>query len=251
MKKLAGRLAIVTGGGRGLGRSIALALAREGADLAIVYPPFDAKPDAVAAEIRALGCRAEPYQADVSDEAAVQRMVAAVLHDFGRIDILVNNAGKMIEKLLIATSVQEWDETLATDLRSVFLCCRSVLAGMMERKRGAIVNVASQIAYKGGLRLSHYAAAKAGVVALTKSLALEVAGYGIRVNAIAPGPILTDMLRDYMHDPEWIAAKERSIAIGRFLTAEEIAPSVVFLVSDDAAPFTGQTLLPNGGGVMI
>lgn len=251
MWDLNGKAAIVTGGSRGLGLSIAKALTKAGADVAIVYPPFESYPEERVTELRATGRRIHAYMADVTRADSVHAMVDQVVNDFGKIDILVNNAGKMTETLLLDMSEEEWDSIIDTDLKSVFLCCQAVLPHMVKSRKGTVINIASQLAYKGGRRLAHYAAAKAGVIALTKSLAQEVASYGITVNAVAPGPLVTDMTRPFMQDEEWLKAKENSVALGRLGTPDEVAPSVVFLASSAAQLYTGQTLLPNGGGVML
>jgi 3-oxoacyl-[acyl-carrier protein] reductase len=247
---LRNRAAIVTGGGRGLGRAIAVCLAEAGANVAINYPPFEMSPDAVVAEIDARGVGGCAVIGDVTRPADAEEMVRAVLDRFGRIDILVNNAGIMNEVPITELSYEAWDETIRVDLYGVFVCTQAVLPHMVSARRGVIINVASQLAYSGGVRLAHYAAAKAGVVAFTKSLARELAPLGIRVNAIAPGPIETDMTRK-LATPEWRKAKERSVVMGRFAQPEEIGPTVAFLASDLASYYTGQTLLPNGGGIML
>ncbi|MEX2460478.1 MAG: 3-oxoacyl-ACP reductase family protein [Paenibacillaceae bacterium] len=251
MFELTGKTAVVTGGSRGLGLSIIKALAVAGADVAIVYPPFESFPKEAVANLETSGYRVRAYEADVTKRESVDSMVQKIIEDFGQIDIWVNNAGKMSETLLVDMDEEEWDDILNTDLRSVFLCCRAVVPHMISRKQGSIINIASQIAYKGGVRLTHYSAAKAGVIALTKSLAQEVAPYGINVNAVAPGPLMTDMTRPFATDDNWLHNKERSVALGRLGTTDEVAPTIVFLASSAASLYIGQTLLPNGGGVML
>lgn len=249
--KLADKVAVITGGGRGLGWSISKALAQSGAKIAIVYPPFESYPKEKIEELRSLGRQAKGYEADVTNSQMIRKVIKRIVDDFGRIDILVNNAGKLSETLLIDMEEQEWNEILDTDLKSVFIVSKAVLPYMIEAKRGSIINIASQLGYKGGVGITHYSAAKAGVIAFTKSLAQEVIEYGIRVNAVAPGPLITDMTAPFMKDNNWLAQKEKSVAIGRLGTPDEIAPTVVFLASSDASLYVGQTLLPNGGGVMI
>jgi 3-oxoacyl-[acyl-carrier protein] reductase len=251
VRELQGKTAIVTGGGRGLGFSISKALSNAGANVAVIYPPFEARPEQQIRELRQAGVRASAYEADVTNKESVHIAFDNIADDFGNLDILVNNAGKMSETLLVDMEEQEWDSIIETDLKSVFLCCKAVLPHMLRNRSGVIINIASQLAYKGGRRLTHYAAAKAGVIAFTKSLALETAADGIRVNAIAPGPLVTDMTRPFMKDENWLKAKEESVAMGRLGTPEEVAPSVVFLASQAASLYTGQTLLPNAGGVML
>ncbi len=249
--KLLDKVAVVTGGGRGLGWSISKALAQAGAKIAIVYPPFEPYPEQKMEELHSLGCQAKAYEADVTDSQTIKRRIQEIVEDFGGIDILVNNAGKLNETLLIDMEEHEWNEILDTDLKSVFIVSKAVLPYMMKAKNGAIINIASQLGYKGGVGITHYSAAKAGVIAFTKSLAQEVIPHGIRVNAVAPGPIVTDMTAPFIKDKDWLAQKESSVAIGRLGTPDEIAPTVVFLASADASLYVGQTLLPNGGGVMI
>jgi len=243
------RIALVTGGGRGLGRAIALCLASAGADVAVNYPPAESTPLDAVRQIEQCGVRSCAVMADVTKPEQVKEMAAAVLDRFGRLDILVNNAGIMSEVPITELAYEEWDETIRVDLYGVFVCTQAFLPPMIAAGRGAIINVASQLAYSGGARLAHYAAAKAGVVAFTKSLGRELASTGVRVNAVAPGPIDTEMTRRYA-TPAWRKAKEQSVAMGRFAQPEEIAPTVAFLASDLACYYTGQTLLPNGGGVM-
>lgn len=249
--RLKDKVAIVTGGSKGLGWSISKALAQSGVKVSIVYPPFEDYPESQIEELRSLGCDAKGYEADVTDRQSISKMAQQVVDDFGRIDILVNNAGKLNETLLIDMEEDEWDEILDTDLKGVFLCCKAVLPYMMEAKSGSIINIASQLGYKGGIGITHYSAAKAGVIAFTKSLAQEVISHGINVNAVAPGPLITDMTAPFRKDKDWLEQRERSVAIGRLGTPEEVAPTVVFLASPDAKLYVGQTLLPNGGGVMI
>jgi 3-oxoacyl-[acyl-carrier protein] reductase len=247
---LRNRAAIVTGAGRGLGRAIAICLAGAGADVAVNYPPFESVPAGVVREIEERGVRGYAVVGNVTRPADAEEMVKAVLDRFGRIDILVNNAGIMNEVPITELSYDAWDETIKVDLYGVFICTQAVLPHMVAARRGVIINVASQLAYSGGIGLAHYAAAKAGVVAFTKSLARELAPLGIRVNAIAPGPLDTDMTRRYA-TLEWRKAKEQSVALGRFAQPEEVGPTVAFLASDLASYYTGQTLLPNGGGIML
>lgn len=247
--QLAGRTALVTGGGRGLGRAIALALADAGADVWISYRESAASAQGVVNEITARGRRAGAFQADVREEAGAQELVAATLAEAGQIDILVNNAGILSEVPLVEMSTAVWDDTIATNLRSVFLCTREVLPGMLARQSGSIINVASQLGLKGGANCAHYAASKGAILAFTKSVAREVGSQGVRVNAIAPGPLVSPMTDD-LATPEWVANKLKSQILPRMGTVEEVAASVVFLASDAASLYLGQTLSPNAGGVM-
>ncbi|WP_028938125.1 SDR family oxidoreductase [Pseudonocardia spinosispora] len=228
---LRGRTALVVGGAGGIGQAIARAFEAEGASVVIA----DRKSGGITI--------------DVSREDSVASAVAAAEEQLGRIDVLVNSAGILTESPLVDMELGTWSRTLAVNLTGVFLCCRAVLPGMLERRSGRIINIASQLALKGGLGMAHYAAAKAGVIALTKSLALEVADRGILVNAIAPGPIETPMLAGITDD--WRAAKQAELPLGRFGRPEEIAPTAVLLASDPGGNlYLGQTLGPNSGDVM-
>jgi 3-oxoacyl-[acyl-carrier protein] reductase len=246
--KLDGKVALVTGATRGIGLGISKAMAAAGARVAMA--DLDTEKDAARAVgvVRDEGPGAMYVQADVSDEVAVGRMADSVLKQFGRIDILVNNAGTATEFRLVDLTVDEWDRMLAVNLRSVFLCCRAVLPHMMERGSGRIINTASQLAYLGGAGMTHYCASKGGVISLTRALAREVAPNGILVNGIAPGPVESRLL-DRM-SPEWKRGKLAELPLGRFGVPEDIAPTAVFLASDDSSYYCGQILGPNGGDVM-
>ncbi|WP_108610412.1 3-oxoacyl-ACP reductase family protein [Aminobacter sp. MSH1] len=249
MGRLDGRKCLVTGAARGIGYAIAAAFAREGAEVAIL--DRDASSIAKAAsEIAKLGGGGHPFAADVTDDALMAEMIGAVETKLGRIDILVNNAGILTAAPIAEMSVAMWDETMGVNLRSVFVCSRLVLPGMRARKFGRIINMASQLAHKGSASLTHYSAAKAGVIGFTRALSQEVIRDGINVNAICPGPIDTDMTRLGTTE-EWRTAKVRELPIGRFGRVEEIAPSAVMLASDEGSYYVGATLNPNGGDVMI
>ena len=245
--KLSGKVTLVTGAGRGIGRGIAEAFGREGASVAVNYRASAAAAEEVAAAIRASGRDAIAVQADVAEEDDVERMVAAVLERFGRIDILVNNAGILTQSHLVDMPAAMWDEMMRTNLRSAFLCTRAVLPGMLARESGRIITVASQLGLKGAPDLVHYSAAKAALIGMTRALAREVAPH-VTVNAIAPGPIETDMVAGITD--EWKAMKMAELPLARFGQVSEVAPTAVFLASDDAAYYTGQVLGPNGGDVM-
>jgi 3-oxoacyl-[acyl-carrier protein] reductase len=228
---LHGRTALVVGGGSGIGRAIAEAFAAAGAEV-------------VAADRK----NAQLF-IDVTDEESVRTAVAEASTGLGRIDVLVNSAGILTESPLVEMDLATWAETIAVDLTGVFLCCRHVVPGMVERGFGRVINIASQLGIKGGRDLAHYSAAKAGVIGLTKSLALEVAEHGVLVNAIAPGPIETPLVEGITE--EWKAAKRRELPLGRFGVPEEVAPTAVLLASDPGGNlFVGQTLGPNSGDVM-
>lgn len=237
---LHGRTALVVGGAGGIGRAIASAYAAEGAKV-IVADRSETDP----AEIGALGA----VRIDVTEEKSVASAVASATELGGPVDILVNSAGILTESQLVDMDLATWSETLAVDLTGVFLCCRAVLPSMLDRGWGRIINIASQLGIKGGHGLAHYAAAKAGVIGLTKSLALEVAERGVLVNAIAPGPVDTAMVDGISED--WKAAKRAELPLGRFGRPDEVAPSAVLLASDPGGNlYVGQTLGPNSGDVM-
>jgi 3-oxoacyl-[acyl-carrier protein] reductase len=249
MDKLRDRVAIVTGGARGIGGAIAAAFAAEGADVVIADRLGEDVAAPVVAQIEAAGRKALFVSTDISDADEVQAMVDQAYQEFGAVDILVNNAGTVSQHFFHELPVEEFDRVLAINLRGVFLCTRFVLPRMLERGSGNVINVASQLGQIGGTEMVHYSASKAGVIGLTKALAREVSTKGIRVNAIAPGPILTDMMAE--ETDEWAAQKLSELPIGRFGEAHEVAPTAVFLASDDSSYYVGQTLCPNGGDVML
>jgi 3-oxoacyl-[acyl-carrier protein] reductase len=247
--RLDGKVAIVTGGARGIGGEIATAFAAEGADIVIADLLGAEVAVPVLSSIAESGRRSLLVQTDVSDEQQVRAMVDAAVAEFGQIDILVNNAGTPSQCFFAELGVSEWDRVLAVNLRGVFLCSRFVLPGMLERKRGKIINIASQLGQVGGIEMVPYSASKAGVIGLTKALAREVSSQGIHVNAIAPGPIHTEM--SAQETEEWVARKLAELPMGRFGEVHEVAPTAVFLASDDSSYYVGQTLCPNGGDVML
>jgi 3-oxoacyl-[acyl-carrier protein] reductase len=248
MDRLKGKACVVTGGGRGIGRAIALAVAREGASVAVIDRDRDVA-ERVAAEIVALGAAGFAFDADMSVEAPATAAVRGAEQALGRIDVMVNNAGIGGASPVVDMPVADWDRMIAVNLRSVFLGTRIALPGMITRRWGRIISTSSQLAHKGGIDLAHYAAAKAGVLGFTRSLAYEVAPHNITVNAICPGPIDTDLAAAL---PEaWKARKRAELPLGRFGTVDEIAPTAVLLASDEGAYYTGASLNPNGGDVMI
>jgi 3-oxoacyl-[acyl-carrier protein] reductase len=247
--KLDGKIAVITGGARGIGGQIATAFAAEGADV-VIADVLDADTAApVLSSIAESGRRHLLVRTDVSDEQQVRAMVGAALAEFGRVDILVNDAGIFSQSNFVDLDVAEWDRVISVNLRGVFLCTRFVLPGMLERKSGKIINIASQLGQIGGIEMVHYSASKAGVIGLTKALAREVSAQGVHVNAIAPGPILTDMMAE--ETDEWAARKLAELPMERFGEPHEVAPTAVFLASDDSSYYVGQTLCPNGGDVML
>jgi 3-oxoacyl-[acyl-carrier protein] reductase len=249
MDKLLGKVAIVTGGARGIGGEIAAAFAAEGADVAIADVLAEDVAEPVLSAIAAAGRRSLLVRTDVSDEQQVRAMVDTVQAELGDVDVLVNDAGTFGQFFFHELPVEEWDRVLGVNLRGVFLCTRFVLPRMLERGRGNVINVASQLGQIGGVEMVHYSASKAGVIGFTKALAREVSTKGIRVNAIAPGPILTEMMAQ--ETEEWAAQKLSELPIGRFGEVHEVAPTAVFLASDDSSYYVGQTLCPNGGDVML
>jgi 3-oxoacyl-[acyl-carrier protein] reductase len=249
MEKLRDRVAIVTGGARGIGGAIAAAFAAEGADVAIADVLAEEVAAPVLADIATAGRRGLFVPTDVSDEDNVRTTVERVRAELGEIDILVNNAGTFSQVFFQDLTASEWDRVLGVNLRGCFLCTRMVIPAMLERGRGAIINIASQLGQIGGTEMVHYSASKAGVIGFTKALAREVSGRGVRVNAIAPGPILTEMMAQ--ETEEWANQKLAELPINRFGEVHEVAPTAVFLASDDASYYVGQTLGPNGGDVML
>lgn len=247
--QLANKTALVTGGATGIGRATALALAAAGARVAVNHLAADAaKADAVVTSIRATGTLGLAIAGSVADARDVASIVRATEVALGPIDILVNNAGVIQEKPFLDTSEADWDFVVGVDLKGVFLCCRAVLPGMVERGRGCVINVASELGYLGRAQYAPYCAAKAGVIGLTRSLAREFAP-AIRVNAIAPGPIDTPML-SLEHMSAAMIEKEKDIPARRVGTPDEIAGTAVFLASDLASFYYGQVLSPNGGALM-
>jgi 3-oxoacyl-[acyl-carrier protein] reductase len=239
----------VTGGARGIGGAIAVAFAEEGADVVLADVLGEDAAAPVLGAVHAAGRRALLIRTDVSDETSVRAMVERAYGEFGEIDILVNDAGTFSQHFLHELPVEEFDRVLGVNLRGVFLCTRFVLPRMLERGSGKIINVASQLGQIGGTEMVHYSASKAGVIGFTKALAREVSTKGIYVNAIAPGPILTEMMAQ--ETEEWAAQKLSELPMGRFGEVHEVAPTAVFLASDDSSYYVGQTLCPNGGDVML
>jgi 3-oxoacyl-[acyl-carrier protein] reductase len=248
MTKLSGKIAVVTGGAQGIGRAIALLFAREGAAIAIIDRNESAG-EQVAQEIRKLHQRSVAVGADVGEEDQVANAFRAIAERLGSVDVLVNNAGIDTTSKVVDMPTSLWDDMIRVNLRSVFLCTRAVLPKMLERRSGRIINLASQLAHKGAPDMAHYAAAKAGVIGFTRSLAYEVAEYGVTVNAIAPGPIDTELFRKLPED--WRKRKIAELPIRRAGTVDEIAPTALLLASEEGSYYLGATLNPNGGDVMI
>jgi 3-oxoacyl-[acyl-carrier protein] reductase len=242
------RVALVTGAASGIGAAIADAYAVEGARLFLADRNLQGA-EATATRARAAGAEAVTFQVDITDAEATRAMVDAAHREFGRIDILVNCAGLLTEVPLVDMSVDTWDEMIAVDLRSVFLCCRWTAPIMVEQGAGRIINISSQLGLKGGESLVHYSAAKAGVIGLTKALARELAPHGVLVNTIAPGPIETPLVAGISE--EWKKAKQAELPLGRFGVPAEVAPTAVLLAGDPSGNlYVGQVLGPNSGDVM-
>lgn len=247
--KLAGKTAVVTGAASGIGAGIALAFAREGADVAVVDLIDESQARDLLAETSGYGHQVIFVQADVSDQSSVEAMAAEIISRFGRVDVLVNNAGIFTQSLLEDMPIEDWDRVVGVNLRGTFLCTRALLGQMLQRGSGRIINIASQLGQIGGSEVAHYCASKAGVIGLTKALSREVAGRGVLVNAIAPGPIQTPLLDSESED--WRSAKLSELPIGRFGTVDEVTPTAIMLASADGSYYVGQTLGPNGGDVML
>ena len=243
---LDGQTALVTGASRGIGRAVALALAAEGAEVVVNYASSPEAAEAVVAEIQAKGGSAYALKADVSDEASVDDLIKTVLKRSERIDVLVNNAGITRDGLLMRMKTEDWQAVINLNLTGVFLCTRAVSRPMLKQRSGRIINITSVVGLMGNAGQANYAAAKAGVVGLTRSSAKEMASRGITVNAVAPGFIATDMTKDLEAD-----AILSAIPLGRFGSPDQVAGAVRFLAADPAAAYiTGQVLQVDGGMVM-
>lgn len=240
---LTGRVAIVTGASRGIGRAVALALARAGS--VVVAAARGDHAEATVAEIAASGGTASAVSLDVTDAASAQAMVDAALERFGRIDILVNNAGITRDQLMLRMKREEWDEVVATNLTGTFTCTQAVLRTMLKQRSGRILCISSVVGQMGNAGQANYAASKAGIIGFAKALAREVASRHVTVNVIAPGLIETDMTRTLTEDArvDWATR----IPLGRLGTPDDVAAAVCFMASDAASYITGQVLAVNGG----
>ena len=249
MARLANKVAVITGGAQGIGRAIALGMAREGARL-VVADLQAAKAEAVADEVRALGTEALAVAVDVSDEKSVQQLADRTFERFGRVDILVNDAGIYLKAPLTQKTEEDWDRTLDINLGGNFLCARAFVPAMRRQKSGRIISIASSIANTGGREFADYAASKAAIVGFVKALARELGPDGITVNAICPGSANTDMPRRYRSEEETMA-RLRTTPLGHVLQPEDIAGPILFLTSDAASYITGQSYNINCGTVML
>jgi 3-oxoacyl-[acyl-carrier protein] reductase len=249
MKKLEGKTALVTGAGGGIGSEIALAFARQGASIVLSDRTATDRLNYVAEECLRVGSPSHIVPANIADATEVSELVSQAIALLGHLDILVNAGGILTQSLVSEMPDELWDEMIAINLRSVFLVTRRVLPQMIDRQYGRIISISSQLGIKGGPELAHYAAAKAGILGFTKSLAREVGHAGITANCIAPGPIETPMLEGI--SPGWKEAKSAQLPLGRFGVPSEVAPTAVLLAADpDGSLYTGQTLGPNSGDVM-
>jgi NAD(P)-dependent dehydrogenase (short-subunit alcohol dehydrogenase family) len=247
---LAGEVALVTGARQGIGKTIALALAEAGADVAICdLVADDGQLLAVAQEIQKLGRRAFTVHGDTSQKADVDRLVQKVTDHYGHIDILINNAGILIRSPILEMSEQDWDRLLDVDLKGYFLCAQAVGRKMAERKKGVIINIASQFAFKVVAGMGAYSVAKAGVVMLTRVLAHELGRFGIRTNTVAPAMVRTEFSRHAWSDAEALKLVEASLPLGRVAETTDLVGAVLLLASDASSYITGHTILVDGGAL--
>ena len=241
-------MAVVTGGGRGIGRAVALRLANEGADVAISYRSNDETAEAAAEEVRATGVRCEIFKGDVAAPDDVAALIKGVNEAFGRIDILVNNAGLTRDNLMMRMKEEEFDEVIGTNLKGTYLCTRAVLRPMIRARWGRIVNVSSVVGLVGNAGQANYAASKAGIIGFTKSVAREVAQRNITANVVAPGYVETELTGGLSEEiKDQILAQ---VPLGRFGEAGEVAEVVAFLAGEGAGYVTGQTVAVDGGMTM-
>jgi 3-oxoacyl-[acyl-carrier protein] reductase len=248
MSSLSGKIAVVTGGSRGIGRAICLRLAAMGATVIVNYVSNPAAAEETATAIRQQGGIAEVSRFNVADTAETEAALKKVLDDHGRIDILVNNAGITRDGLLMKMKDEQWDEVLNTNLKGAFTCIRAVSRSMMKQRWGRIINISSVIGFTGNAGQVNYAAAKAGMAGLTRSVAKELASRGITANGVAPGYIVTDMTRDL--PPEITEKIKAEIPLGTLGEADDIAAAVAYLASEEARYVTGQFIHVNGGMFM-
>jgi 3-oxoacyl-[acyl-carrier protein] reductase len=245
---MAQEVAIVTGAGSGIGRAVAHRLARDGMAV-VVNDVSGERAQLVAEEIGASNYLAKAIAGDVSREDDVAAIVAFARSAFGDCSVMVNNAGIVHQARFVDLTPADFDRMFAVHVRGAFLCTRAVLPAMLAKERGIVINVASQLGQIGGVELVHYSAAKAAIIGMTKSLAREVSAQGVRVNAVAPGPINTPLVMALSKD--WREAKAKELPLGRFGEPDEVAATVSFLASPEASLYVGQTLGPNSGDVML
>jgi len=243
--ELTGKSALVTGGSRGIGREVCLELARQGANLCVNYAGSQTKAEEVVTICEQMGVKAFAFRADVADSAQVEAMIAQVLDRFGRLDILVCNAGITRDGLMLRMTEADFDAVVDTNLKGAYLCMRGAYKPMMRQRSGRVVAVSSIVGLRGNAGQANYAASKAGIIGLSRSMAKELAGRGVTVNVVAPGFIDTDMTAALPEDAR--AAMLASIPMGRFGQAEDVAKAVAFFAGDRAAYVTGQVLCVDGG----
>lgn len=246
---LAGRKALVTGGSSGIGSGIVRLFADHGAEIVFCHLGDGERALKLAEDLSSTGAAVHSVECDVSDEGSVSALAEEAGRRLGQVDILVNCAGIGGDKPFTEITVRDWDRMIGVHLRGTFLVSRCFFAGMLERRYGRIINIASQLAYKGAPGLTHYCAAKAGIVGFTRALSYEGAPHGVLVNAIAPGPVETDLLMGL--SDEWREMKQKQLPIGRFGRVDDITPTALLLASEAGAYYVGQCLSPNGGDVMI
>jgi 3-oxoacyl-[acyl-carrier protein] reductase len=247
MGRLEGRAAVVTGGGRGIGRAICLAFAKEGADVIVNYASKDLPAQEVVRMIQEMGRKAMAVKGNVAIKADAERIIQAAVENFGKIDILVNNAGATKPNMLYKMTEEQWNEVVDIHLKGPFLCIQAASKYMMERKYGKIINVTSAAGVGGTKGQINYSSAKGGIIALTKSAARELGGHGITVNVISPGYVSTDLTEKIRTDPKLKEIYTGRILLGRFAEPEEVAPTFVFLASDESNYITGQLFSVDGG----
>ncbi len=240
MQLLNGKTAIITGASRGIGHGIALAFAKQGANVAFTYLSSEEKARALEAELAAFGIKAKGYKSDAADFKAAEELVNNVVAEFGTVDILVNNAGITRDTLLMRMSEQQWDEVINANLKSVFNLTKAVTKPMLKAKKGSIINMSSVVGVKGNAGQSNYAASKAGIIGFTKSIALELGSRNIRSNAIAPGFIETEMTA--VLDEKVVQQWRDGIPLKRGGSVDDVANATIFLASDMSAYITGQTI---------
>lgn len=246
MKLLENKIAIVTGGSRGIGEAIVLKLAESGAHVAFTYASSDDKAKALEEKVKAMGVNVKAYKSNAGIYAECEATVNAVVKEFGTVDICVNNAGISKDNLLLRMTPEQWDDVMETNLKSAFNMTKQVIRAMMKTKKGSIINMSSIIGMRGNAGQSSYAASKAGIIGFTKSIAAELGSRNVRCNAIAPGFIETDMTH-YLKEGEAAKSFLDKIPLGRFGSAEEIANVALFLASDMSSYITGQVISACGG----
>lgn len=247
MGRLEGKAAVVTGGGRGIGRGICLAFGKEGADVVVNYASKDQPAQEVVEMIKKMGRRAVAIKGNVAVKTEAEKVIQTAIDNFGKIDILVNNAGVSKPNMLYKMTEEQWDEVIDIQLKGPFLCTQAAAKYMMERKSGKIINVTSSAGLWGTKGQINYSSAKGGIIALTKSAARELAGHGITVNVVQPGYVTTEMTEKIRTDPKLNEIYTGRILLARFSEPEEVAQTFVFLASDDANYITGQLICVDGG----